>query len=204
MPPAKPGRPPAHTARKTPEQAVEAILEACGQVLRRHGYRGATPERIARRAGVPIETVYAHFEDIDEILDALIQQEGMRYIAALEENIPGAEVPIREAIYQLLHAGYSHHRLVSGMRTAMLYLSGAQQARRNAYLRQELRTLLVGFLKNREELRGVEDLSLAADVFLDESEGLTILDRVGRSPEELIDILTDALARYVEENGDAG
>lgn len=178
-------------------ESVEVILEASAQVLQEHGYKGATTNRIAQRAGVSVGTLYQYFNNKEDIFDELIQREGISYLQALEANIPGAEVPLREAIRTLLQAGYSHHRLVMGLSVVMRNLPSVAYARRSRYLRREMHRLVVKFLQQRGPIQGLDDLPLAADVILAQCEGLTYLGRVDRSPEELIDILTEALSRYL-------
>ena len=193
---------PQEKPRRRPSQersreSVDVIIEASAQVLQDYGYKGATTNRIAERAGVSVGTVYQYFKNKDEIFDALIQQEGVRYLSALEDNIPGVEVPLRQAIRNLLEAGYSHHRLVMGLRVVMRNLPSVAYAQRSRYLRRELHRLVVKFLENRGPIDGLDDLSLAADVIIAQCEGLTYLGRVDRSAEELIDVLTEALTRYL-------
>jgi AcrR family transcriptional regulator len=193
---------PQEKPRRRPSQersreSVDVIIEASAQVLQDYGYRGATTNRIAERAGVSVGTLYQYFKNKDEIFDALIQQEGVRYLSALEDNIPGVEVPLRQAIRNLLEAGYSHHRLVMGLRVVMRNLPSVAYAQRSRYLRRELHRLVVKFLENRGPIDGLDDLSLAADVIIAQCEGLTYLGRVDRSAEELIDVLTEALTRYL-------
>ena len=178
-------------------ESVEVLIEASAQVLQERGYKGATTNRIAERAGVSVGTLYQYFNNKDEIFDALIEQEGFSYLLALEESIPGIDVPLKQALRALLEAGYSHHRLVMGLRVVMRNLPSVVYAQRSRYLRRELHALVVRFLENRESLEEVDDLSLAADVIIAQCEGLTFLGRVDRSPEELIDILTEALSRYL-------
>ena len=178
-------------------ESVDVLIEASAQVLQERGYKGATTNRIAERAGVSVGTLYQYFNNKDEIFDALIEQEGIRYLSALEESIPGLEVPLKQALRTLLEAGYSHHRLVLGLRVVMRNLPSVAYAQRSRYLRRELHGLVVRFLEKRGPIEGLDDLSLAADVIIAQCEGLTYLGRVDRSPEELIEILTEALTRYL-------
>lgn len=178
-------------------QAVEAIVDASAQVLEQRGYKGATTNRIAERAGVSVGTLYQYFNNKDEIFDALIEQEAARYLQALGQAMPGPEIPHREAIRTLLEAAYAHHRLVLGVRLVMRNLPSTAYGERSRTIRQEMHRLVVQFLESRGPLPGLDDLSLAADVFIAQCEGLTYLGRVQRSPQELIDILTESLGRYL-------
>ena len=83
------------------------------------------------------------------------------------------------------------------MRVVMRNLPRVAYAQRSRYLRRELHRLVVKFLENRGPIDGLDDLSLAADVIIAQCEGLTYLGRVDRSAEELIDVLTEALTRYL-------
>ena len=155
-------------------ESVDVLIEASAQVLQERGYKGATTNRIAERAGVSVGTLYQYFNNKDEIFDALIEQEGIRYLAALEESIPGLEVPLKQALRTLLEAGYSHHRLVLGLRVVMRNLPSVAYAQRSRYLRRELHGLVVRFLENRGPIEGLDDLSLAADVIIAQCEGMAI------------------------------
>jgi AcrR family transcriptional regulator len=192
----------AKTPRRKPSQArsqrsVDAIVEASAQVLERHGYHSATTNRIAARAGVSVGTLYQYFDNKDQIFDLLIEREAASYLAALETSLAGPEVPHRQALRQLLEAAYAHHRLVLGVRLVMRNLPSTAYGQRSRLIRQEMHRLVVRFLQMRGPLPGLDDLSLAADVFIAQCEGLTYLGRVARQPDELIDILTDSLSRYL-------
>lgn len=64
--------------QKRSQATVNAILEATAQVLVEHGYAKASTNKIARRAGVSIGTVYEYFPDKDAVvmalLDALVRE----------------------------------------------------------------------------------------------------------------------------------
>lgn len=55
-------------------QTVEAVLDAVGHVVRRHGVGGVTTNRIAAAAGVSIGSVYQYFPDKHAIFAALHQR----------------------------------------------------------------------------------------------------------------------------------
>ncbi|MEU4579077.1 MULTISPECIES: TetR/AcrR family transcriptional regulator [Nonomuraea] len=66
------------TPRKQPRQqrsrqTVAAILEAAAQLFQRHGYAGATTNKIAERAGVSIGSLYQYFPNKDALLVALAE-----------------------------------------------------------------------------------------------------------------------------------
>nr|WP_152992323.1 TetR/AcrR family transcriptional regulator [Nonomuraea pusilla] len=66
------------TPRKQPRQqrsreTVAVILEAAAQLFQRHGYAGATTNKIAERAGVSIGSLYQYFPNKDALLVALAE-----------------------------------------------------------------------------------------------------------------------------------
>ena len=85
----------------------------------------------------------------------------------------------------------------------MRNLPSTAYGERSRKIRQEMHRLVVQFLETRGPLPGLEDLSLAADVFIAQCEGLTYLGRTHRSPEELIEILTESLSRYLLAGSEA-
>jgi AcrR family transcriptional regulator len=74
--------------RKLPRQArsratVDALLEACARLLAESEYRALTTNRIARRAGVSIGSLYEFFPNRESILLTLTQ----RRLARLERDV---------------------------------------------------------------------------------------------------------------------
>ena len=188
-------------AQARSQETVNAIVEASADVLQHRGYSGATTNRIAERAGVSIGTLYQYFNNKNEIFDELIHQEAGRYLHALEQCMPGAGQPLRAAIRTLLEAGYAHTDLVLGIRIVMRNLPSYSD--RGRELRQELHKLVVQFLELHGPFPGVVDVDLAADVMIAQCEGLTFLGRIDRTEDELIEVLTDSLSRYLL-GGEAG
>ena len=188
--------------RRKPSQArsrraVEAIIQASAQVLERQGYQGATTNRIAERAGVSVGTLYQYFNNKDEIFNALIEQEAAVFLQAIEENISGPEIENRAAIKRFLEAAYASDHLVLSVRQVMRNLPSQAYSEQNMAIRREMHSLVVRFLEQRRAIPGLDDLSLAADVFIAQCEGMTYLGRLSRDTQELVDILTDSLHRYL-------
>jgi len=176
---------------------VAAIIEASAQVLEQRGYPGATTNRIAERAGVSVGTLYQYFNNKDAIFNALIERETAIFLQALEESIPGPEVENRAAIRRLLEAAFASDYLVLGVRQVMRNLPSLAYNEQSMAIRREMHSVVVRFLERRTAIPGLDDLSVAADVFVAQCEGMTYLGRLTRDNQELIDILTDSLHRYL-------
>lgn len=73
--------------RKLPKQGrsratVDAILDACGQILLQTGYDAATTNRISERAGVSIGTLYEYFTNKEAIAASLAIRTFRRVVTA--------------------------------------------------------------------------------------------------------------------------
>ena len=65
--------------RRTPRQGraqatVDAVVEATARILVEDGYGPLSTNRIAKRAGVGIGTLYQYFPDKEAIVEALIDR----------------------------------------------------------------------------------------------------------------------------------
>lgn len=76
--------------RLTGAERREQLLDAAKAVVAAQGFHGASIEAIAREAGITRPIVYAHFEHLDELFDAMVKREGQRALAQLAQLIPGA------------------------------------------------------------------------------------------------------------------
>jgi AcrR family transcriptional regulator len=103
MRPARRRQPKQRRARQT----VEAVLDAVARVVKRHGVRGVTTNRIAVAAGVSIGSVYQYFPDKRAIFAALLE----RHVDAIGRVIESTVVA---------HAGSSLPDLVRALIDAMV------------------------------------------------------------------------------------
>jgi AcrR family transcriptional regulator len=96
-------RPP-RNPRKTPRQrrAIEthaAILTAAAHILVERGVSGFTTNHVARRAGVPIGSIYQYFPNKEAILLALLHRQLERARATRPALLDaGPELPLRDRL----------------------------------------------------------------------------------------------------------
>lgn len=88
-------RPPA-SMRRVPVQERSAerltrILDACAAVLDEVGYEGLTTRAVARRAGVPIGSVYRFFGNKRALVDALAHRNLDAYAQRVTERVAAVE-----------------------------------------------------------------------------------------------------------------
>jgi AcrR family transcriptional regulator len=70
----------------------EQLLDVTKKLAEERGFHDLSIEAIAKRAGITRPVIYAHFEDLDALLEAMLQREAMRALTQLAAIMP-AELP---------------------------------------------------------------------------------------------------------------
>jgi AcrR family transcriptional regulator len=68
----------------------EQLLDVTKRLVGEQGFHNLSIEAIAKRAGITRPVVYAHFEDLDALLEAMLQREAMRALSQLGAILPRA------------------------------------------------------------------------------------------------------------------
>ncbi|TVQ86606.1 MAG: TetR/AcrR family transcriptional regulator [Deltaproteobacteria bacterium] len=90
---------------------VDALIEATAQVLVAEGYARATTNRIAKRAGVSIGTLYQYFRDKDALIEALTERHLRSLVQVAAGPLTGAtDLPIPELTRRIVDALIEMHR----------------------------------------------------------------------------------------------
>jgi AcrR family transcriptional regulator len=66
----------------------EQLLDVAKRLVGERGFHEVSIEAIATRAGITRPVVYAHFKDLDELLEAMLEREGSRALGQLAEVLP--------------------------------------------------------------------------------------------------------------------
>jgi AcrR family transcriptional regulator len=98
-----PHRKPATELRKAPRQeragaTFEAILEAAARILSSDGPRGLTTNRVARRAGVSVGSLYQYFPNKHAIVRALLERQLARAAALRPPDLDDASLPLEARV----------------------------------------------------------------------------------------------------------
>jgi AcrR family transcriptional regulator len=67
----------------------EQLLDVTKALVGERGFHDVTIEAIAKRAGITRPIVYAHFADLDKLLEAMLERETRRAIEQLVPTLPG-------------------------------------------------------------------------------------------------------------------
>jgi AcrR family transcriptional regulator len=80
-------------ARLSAAERREQLLDVTKKVAGEQGFHAISIEAIAREAGITRPVVYAHFEDLDALLEAMLEREAVRALGQLAAIMPG-ELPL--------------------------------------------------------------------------------------------------------------
>ncbi len=97
--------PPRSSRRPAAERRVQ-LLDITSRQLSERGFHGLSIESVAAAAGVTRATVYLHFRDLQELLEAVIDRETSRALAQFSETAltPLDEGEPRELMLEALEA----------------------------------------------------------------------------------------------------
>ncbi len=84
----------------------EVLLDTALDLFARHGYRGAGINSILRESGVAKKTLYSHFPSKDDLIVAVIDYYGKKFIAFLAEELSGCGLEGEELLLFLFDAGH--------------------------------------------------------------------------------------------------
>lgn len=103
------------------EATVTAILDATAELLVRDGYAKASTNRIARRAGVSIGSLYHYFDDKDAIVKALVERVVQRQLEALGRSLQASfEMEPEEGVRALVHAALESQKVEAELAHVLL------------------------------------------------------------------------------------
>lgn len=188
--------------RRTPTQSrarltVETILEATARVLVEDGYARLSTNRVARRAGVSIGTLYQYFADKDELVAALAERVAKAQVDAFVADLQQIDdQPLDDAVHTLVRGIISAKRVQPELAHAL----AATQVPRlgGAHAEQHVLARLVdtvaATLRNRPDVRTI-DAGLASYALVHAINGV-IQQTIAHRPRLLSD---DALADVLVE-----
>jgi AcrR family transcriptional regulator len=76
------------TKRLSAAERREQLLDVAKQIVGEQGFHELTIEAIAKRAGITRPVIYAHFEDLEALLEAMLEREALRALSQLGQILP--------------------------------------------------------------------------------------------------------------------
>src|SRR5689334_3188529 len=83
---------PVTKTRLSAAQRREQLLDVTKTLVGEQGFHDLSIEAIAKRAGITRPVIYAHFEDLDALLEAMLEREAVRALTQLGAIMP-TELP---------------------------------------------------------------------------------------------------------------
>jgi AcrR family transcriptional regulator len=195
-----------HEPRKQPRQAraratVEAIVQATARVLVEDGYDQLSTNRVAKRAGVSIGSLYQYFPDKEALVLAVAEQHGDAILADLKLRLAFvADLPLDQALESAIRAFIQVH-LVDPELHRVIHFDAhsltAARVRQGAMSAQ--RMVLAALVERREHLL-IRDPEAAAHVVVCTVEAVAnslVVGPVGPDIEAIIRETCDLVLRYL-------
>ena len=199
--------------RKKPLQeralrTVEALLEATAQLLVESGYEKTSTNRIAKRAGVSIGSLYQYFPNkealmssvVERLVDAEIDHIQAHLDSVLDEHATLKEV-IPEIFRGLLDAQMIHPHLA---RVLYQYAPPKGQVQMIVLFTRRFQRIVLRTLEHLQEPLRPENLELASFVLVSAVQGIirqTILDRQELLADDALATETAQLVlRYLQDD----
>ena len=146
----------AHPREEVAQRNLEAILDAAERLLRRQAE--PTISAVAKEAGLSRPTVYAHFPDRAQLLQAVVERAVRGAMSAIQSADPG-HGPADVALSRVIAASWEQialHQSIAHAATAQLGGEAMRQAHASA------REFLVGLFE-RGQAEGAVRADLPAD-----------------------------------------
>jgi AcrR family transcriptional regulator len=197
---------PAHEPKKHPQQersraTVDYILEAAAQILSQDGAYRLSTNRIAKKAGVAVASLYQYFPNKEAIVNALFEMQLSEERREFTTRSAGLnDEPVREAIRVGIQSTIDVHarkpKLVTSILQSIPFLGGAEALIRARQLVVEWVTETMR--RRRGELRSSKNLEMRAFLVVHAIEGV-IHDAASERPEYLTDpVFADELVEMVD------
>jgi AcrR family transcriptional regulator len=140
------------------QATVEALLEATAQVLVEVGYARLSTNRVARRAGVSVGSLYQYFADKDALVEALARRVTERQVAVILAQLERIDdLPLEVAVRSLIDGMLAAKRVEPELSQALV-----REVPRQGRLDMERATLrrlaevISATLRRRADIRTVD------------------------------------------------
>jgi AcrR family transcriptional regulator len=159
MLPELPPSPRKHPKQERSQFTVEAILTAAAHILTEDGYAQFNTNRVAKRAGVSIGSLYQYFPNKEALIAALVAQRKDQMLALAQQHLERLEEgSVAVVLSQMIKAAIAANAVNPGLHR-VLY---EQLPRRLAMIDgAQIEPMLRAFLESRRDQVKPQDLDLA-------------------------------------------
>jgi AcrR family transcriptional regulator len=180
---------------------VDAILEATAQVLIEDGYDAASTNRIAKRAGVSVGSLYQYFPNKKSLVSELAHRHVRSQVELITTTLKlTGEVPLDELSRDLLRGVNAAHQVNPELHKVLVEQApvGAMEE-----LLMGIETVVRGYIERNLDTLRVEDPEMAAFILVtlvDSAMCRAVLHRPHLlQGDRLPDAMTDLIMRFTKE-----
>jgi AcrR family transcriptional regulator len=178
---------------------VEAILTATARVLVDRGWEGLSTNRVAKRAGVSVGSLYQYFPNKEALCAELSRRHLDRMVKRLAKvTCEAADMPLAAGIEHVVDVLFAVHSRNIALHRELVVRApslGLQDARER-YEERVTRLVRVLLMTRRDELRADADLDLSAWLIVRQT--IAVIERFVTDP--IAAVVRDALRREVTLN----
>lgn len=192
--------------RKRPKQrraqaTVDAILDATTHILIEEGYAKASTNRIAKRAGVSIGSLYQYFGNKDALVMAVAERHADEMIDLLARTaVELADAPVETAVRSYIRTMFAAHALNPELHRVLIAHHLQKGFDHIAELDERARVIVRAYLETKRDELVVSDLDAAAFILVTAVDGvihthLYQAERISadRIEQEVVDLLLSYL-----------
>ncbi len=160
--------PPPVEARKKPIQkraraTVDAILEATAQVLREDGFDKASTNRIAKRAGVSVGSLYQYFPNKEALVMAVTKRHAEEIVALLARTtVDLADAPIEQGVRGFIRGMFAAHQVDPDLHRVLVAQAMSAGLEHFRDIDEQARKLVMLYLARRRDELVVDDFAAAS------------------------------------------
>lgn len=193
----------ADKAALAPERSKDRILAAAAELARERGVAGATIARVCQRSGLPVSSVYWHFDDKDHLFAEVIRTSFARWLVSVPSWDSAQDTTLEEGLKRvLIPSTRTLAEVPAFLRVGMQVLleSGEQNAKtREAFVdtRNQVRLMIAAWLSSYLPAGTgaglAEDLATLVVAFTD---GMLVGSQVYAhwEPEEFVELIAATVA----------
>ena len=176
-------------------ETIDAILTAASQILKREGYAQASTDRIAKRAGVSVGTLYQYFADKDAVVEAVFVRESTTLGDRMAAFQPDPDRSLAENLAELISIGALNPDLDPMLMHELAKISAFEGRMRD--LHNSVVDAIVGFLDPYRDQVAVRDLHRAAHLIVFSCEGVALGATETMVRTGILNDLTDMAVSYL-------
>jgi AcrR family transcriptional regulator len=188
--------------RKEPSQprsiaTVEAVMRATAHILEHEGFDALSTNRVARKAGVSIGSLYQYFPNKESLITELAERHSKEVLARLTEAFVGlGDASLEDAVRILIRGNVDAHT-----KTVALHRILSDEVGRPAHAKDSIEIHGAAMVRavldrHRERLR-VKDIALAAYLLSHAVESVVHAVVLGTRSPASVDVVVEELAAMV-------